>query len=50
MSPEAPALRQPGDTPGGTGDVLVAPWLEHTPASASAAGRPAHVAQEEHKG
>lgn len=24
MSPEAPAPRQPGDTPGGTGDVLVA--------------------------
>lgn len=29
---------QLGDTTGGTGDVLVTPQLEHTPASASAAG------------
>lgn len=39
MSPEAPGLRQPGDTTGGTGDALVAPQLEHMPASASAAGK-----------
>lgn len=38
MSPEAPAPRQPGDTTGGTGDVLVSPRLEHTPAPASAQG------------